>query len=90
MLVRSVPRSDPFSSRPDVSSAGPEGVGAMSEDSRFDALDEFHKRIDDVILLAIAAAGDQGINVSDFLDREVLDALARLSERGFIERTDNG
>jgi hypothetical protein len=38
-----------------------------------------------VILLAIAAAGDKGIDLSDFLDREVLDALARLSERGFIE-----
>ena len=62
----------------------------MSEESRFDPLDEFRKRIDDVILFAIAATGDKGVDISDFLDREVLDALARLSERGFIERVDKG
>jgi len=62
----------------------------MSEKSRFDPIAEFRKRIDEVILLAIASAGNKGIDISDFLDREVLDALARLSERGFIERLDKG
>ena len=45
-------------------------------------------RVDDVVLLAIAVAGNREIDISDFLDRDVLDALARLSERGFIERLD--
>jgi len=62
----------------------------MTEKGRFDPLVEFRKRIDEVILLAIAAAGNKGIDISDFLDREVLDTLARLSERGFIERLDKG
>ena len=62
----------------------------MSEDSHLAPYAGFRERIDDVILFAIAAAGDEGIHVSDFLDREVLDALARLAERGFIERVDDG
>jgi hypothetical protein len=45
-------------------------------------------RVDDVVLLAIAVAGNREIDMSDFLDRDVLDALERFSERGFIERLD--
>ena len=52
------------------------------------ALDAFRSRIDDVLLLAVHAAGDEGIDPEDFLEREVADSFARLSERGFIERDD--
>jgi hypothetical protein len=61
----------------------------VSENTRSAPLDEFRRRVDHVLLLAIAAAEDEGIHTSDFLDREFQDAIARLSKRGFIERDDD-
>jgi hypothetical protein len=61
----------------------------VSENARSEWLHEFRRRVDVMILLAIAVAEDEGIHTSDFLDREFQHAIARLSERGFIEWVDD-
>lgn len=50
------------------------------------AIAEFHNRIDDVVLLGLAAARDEEIDFENFFEREFADSLARLAERDLIER----
>lgn len=50
------------------------------------AYEVFRERIDDTVILAVAAAVDEEIELEEFMEREFDDALARLSERGLIER----
>lgn len=61
---------------------------ASSTPSR-SAYEVFRERIDDTILLAIAAASDEGIDPDEFMEREYGDAIARLAERDLVERVED-
>jgi hypothetical protein len=52
------------------------------------AHEEFTERIDDVVLLAIAAAGDEGVPWDEFLNREIEYSIARLAERDLIQQAE--
>jgi len=52
------------------------------------AHEKFTERIDNVILLAIKAAMDEGVPWDEFLNREIEYSVARLAERALIERVE--